>query len=79
MINLRDDVLPNLLFYSPVFSDGKKKDRKSNRLNIKTISFDKKKWKDNLVLHYCVVEKKMTQFELSIFLSIFVQIKKYFR
>ena len=43
----------NLLFYCPVFSDGKKSG-KSNRLNIKTIRFHQKKWKDNLVLHYLI-------------------------
>ena len=43
----------DLLFYNQVFSQGKKK-LKSNRLNIKTIRFDKKKWKDNLVLHYLI-------------------------
>ena len=43
-----------LLFYNQIFSQGKKEDKKSNRINIKTIRFDKKKWKDNLVLHYLI-------------------------
>ena len=43
----------DLLFYSPIFSAGKKKDE-NQRLNSKTIRFDQKKWKDNLVLHYLI-------------------------
>ena len=44
--------LDHLLFYSPVFSQGK--NRNGERSNIKTIRFDKKKWKDHLVLHYLI-------------------------
>ena len=43
----------NLLFYNPIFSQGKKKDG-NQRLNSKTIRFDQKKWKDNLVLYYLI-------------------------
>ena len=46
----------NLLFYSPIFSAGKKKKTKVSALNSKTIRFDQKKWKDNLVLHYLISE-----------------------
>ena len=40
----------------PFFLRRKKQKERSKieRLNIKTIRFDKKKWKDNLVLHYLI-------------------------
>ena len=43
-----------LLFYNPILRKAKKKTTKIERLNIKTIRFDKKKWKHNLVLHYLI-------------------------
>ena len=41
-------------FITRFFRKEKKKRSKIERLNIKTIRFDKKKWKDNLVLHYLI-------------------------
>ena len=42
-----------LLFYNPIFWLAKKK-IENRTLKFKTIRFDKKKWKDHLVLHYLI-------------------------
>ena len=45
---------PIYFFIARFFRKEKKKSGKSKRLNSKTIRFDQKKWKDNLVLHYLI-------------------------
>ena len=49
-------VKPKLIYFfiARFFRKEKKKRPKIERLNIKTIRFDKKKWKDHLVLHYLI-------------------------
>ena len=47
-------ILTIIYFFIARFFQTKKKRSKIERLKFKTIRFDKKKWKDNLVLHYLI-------------------------
>ena len=75
----------HLLFIARFFRKEKKR-LKIEGLNIKTIRFDKKKWKDNLVLHYLIIKwicflitfRRHQDLQISISLkSLILQTKKF--